>query len=94
MVGPFFKEGGRGSRKFRPEAEIFWIFSIEVAPYQLSTFVWGCFKLIKLKPMPFQVGTKLPLPFSLYLSHDVCSEAEDIEGEKGEEATLDIRVSG
>ena len=28
---PFF--GGRGSRKFRPEAEIFWIFSIEVAPY-------------------------------------------------------------
>ena len=32
-VGPFFEEGGEGSRKFRPEAEIFWIFSIEVAPY-------------------------------------------------------------
>ena len=62
--------------------------------YQLSTFVWGCFKLIKLKPIPFQVGTKLPLPFSLYLSHDVCSESEDIEGEKGEEATVDIQVSG
>ena len=31
-VGPFFEEGGRGSRKFRPEAEIFGIFSIEVAP--------------------------------------------------------------
>ena len=31
-VGPFF-EGGEGSRKFRPEAEIFGIFSIEVAPY-------------------------------------------------------------
>ena len=30
-VGPFFEEG-RGSRKFRPEAEIFGIFSIEVAP--------------------------------------------------------------
>ena len=30
-VGPFFEEGGRGSRKFRPEAEFFWIFSIEVA---------------------------------------------------------------
>ena len=25
-VGPFFEEGGRGSRKFRPEAEIFWDF--------------------------------------------------------------------
>ena len=31
-VWPFFEEGGRGSRKFRPEAEIFGIFSIEVAP--------------------------------------------------------------
>ena len=31
-VGPFFEEGGRGSRKFRPEAEILGIFSIEVAP--------------------------------------------------------------
>ena len=31
-VGPFFEEGGRGSIKFRPEAEIFRIFSIEVAP--------------------------------------------------------------
>ena len=31
-VGPFFEEGGRGSRKFQPEAEIFGIFSIEVAP--------------------------------------------------------------
>ena len=31
-VGPYFKEGGRGSRKFLPEAEIFGIFSIEVAP--------------------------------------------------------------
>ena len=31
-VGPFFQEGGRGSIKFRPEAEIFRIFSIEVAP--------------------------------------------------------------
>ena len=30
-VGPFFEEGGEGSRKFRPEAEIFGIFSIEVA---------------------------------------------------------------
>ena len=30
-VGPFFEEG-RGSRKFRPEAEILGIFSIEVAP--------------------------------------------------------------
>ena len=35
-VGPFFKEGGRGSRKFRPEAEILVIFSIEVAPYILD----------------------------------------------------------
>ena len=25
-VGPFFEEGGRGSRKFRPEAEILVIF--------------------------------------------------------------------
>ena len=25
-VGPFFKEGGRGSRKFRLEADIFWDF--------------------------------------------------------------------
>ena len=32
-VGPFFEEGGEGSRKFRPEAEILGIFSIEVAPY-------------------------------------------------------------
>ena len=32
LVGPFFEEGGRGSRKFRPEAEILGIFSIEVAP--------------------------------------------------------------
>ena len=31
-VGPFFEEGGRGSRKFWPEAETFGIFSIEVAP--------------------------------------------------------------
>ena len=31
-VGPFFEEGGRGSRKFRREAEILGIFSIEVAP--------------------------------------------------------------
>ena len=31
MVGPFFEEG-RGSRKFWPEAKIFGIFSIEVAP--------------------------------------------------------------
>ena len=30
-VGPFFEEG-RGSRKFRPEAEILGIFSFEVAP--------------------------------------------------------------
>ena len=29
---PFFEEGGRGSKKFRPKAEIFGIFSIEVAP--------------------------------------------------------------
>ena len=34
-VGPFFEEGGRGSRKFWPEAEIFGIFSIEVAPYEV-----------------------------------------------------------
>ena len=32
-VGPFFEEGGGGgSRKFRPEAEILGIFSIEAAP--------------------------------------------------------------
>ena len=31
-VGSFFEEEGRGSRKFQPEAEIFGIFSIEVAP--------------------------------------------------------------
>ena len=31
-VEPFFKEGRRGSIKFRPEAEIFGTFSIEVAP--------------------------------------------------------------
>ena len=31
-VGPFYEEGGRGSRKFRPEAEILGIFSMEVAP--------------------------------------------------------------
>ena len=37
-VGPFFKEGGRGSRKLRPEAEIFGIFSIEVAPYFFNVF--------------------------------------------------------
>ena len=34
-VGPFFEEGGEGSRKFQPEAEIFGIYSIEVAPYWL-----------------------------------------------------------
>ena len=32
-VGPFSKRGGRGSRKFWPEAEILGFFSIEVAPY-------------------------------------------------------------
>ena len=31
--GPFSKRGGRGLENFRPEAEIFGIFSIEVAPY-------------------------------------------------------------
>ena len=31
-VGPFFEEGGEGSIKFWPEAEILGIFSIEVAP--------------------------------------------------------------
>ena len=31
-VEPFFEEGGRGSRKVRPETELFGIFSIEVAP--------------------------------------------------------------
>ena len=36
-VGPFFEEG-RGSRKFRPEAEILGIFSIEVAPYRNGYF--------------------------------------------------------
>ena len=38
LVGTFFKEGGRGSRKFRPEAEILGIFSIEVAPYAIYVF--------------------------------------------------------
>ena len=33
LVRPFFKEGGRGFRKFWSEAEIFGIFSIEVASY-------------------------------------------------------------
>ena len=34
LVGPFFEEdGGEGSRKFRQEAEILGIFSIEVTPY-------------------------------------------------------------
>ena len=37
-VGPFFEEGGRGSRKFRPEAEIFGIFSIEVVTKGLRVF--------------------------------------------------------
>ena len=33
FVGPFSKRGGgRGSRKYQPEAEILVIFSIEVAP--------------------------------------------------------------
>ena len=36
LVGPFFKEGGRGSIKFRPEVEIFRIFSIKVTPKQLT----------------------------------------------------------
>ena len=42
-VGPFFEEGGRGSRKFRPEAEILGIFSIEVTPYmfECSSLVLG-----------------------------------------------------
>ena len=31
-VGHFLKEGGRGSGKFRPKAEILGIFSIEVFP--------------------------------------------------------------
>ena len=31
LVEPFFDEGGRGSRKFWQQPEIFWIFSIEVA---------------------------------------------------------------
>ena len=35
-VGPYFEEGGRGSRKFWPEAEILGIFSIEVAPKELK----------------------------------------------------------
>ena len=33
LVGPFFEEGGRGSRKFWPDVEILGIFSNEVAPY-------------------------------------------------------------
>ena len=32
LVEPFFEEGGGGQKKFRPEAEILGIFSIEVAP--------------------------------------------------------------
>ena len=31
-VGPFFKEGWRGTRKFWPKAESYGIFSIEVTP--------------------------------------------------------------
>ena len=38
-VGPFFEEGGRGSRKFWPEAEILGIFSIEVAPNFIIFYV-------------------------------------------------------
>ena len=34
-VGPFLEGGLRGSRKFRPDAEILGIFSIEVTPYQI-----------------------------------------------------------
>ena len=33
VSGAFFRGGGRGSRKFWPEAEILGIFSIEVAPW-------------------------------------------------------------
>ena len=36
LIGPFFEEGGRGSRKFWQEAEILGIFSIEVAPKLFS----------------------------------------------------------
>ena len=38
-VWPFFEEGGRGSRKFRPEAEIFGTFSIEVAPKNVESIL-------------------------------------------------------
>ena len=41
-VGPFSKRGGRGSRKFRPEAEIFVIFSIEVSPKLMESFLLYC----------------------------------------------------
>ena len=37
---PFLEEGKNGSRKFRHEAEIFGIFSIEVAP------ISNCYSLI------------------------------------------------
>ena len=45
-VEPFFEEGGRGSRKVRPETELFGIFSIEVAPYIICPeiiYVFFCF---------------------------------------------------
>ena len=46
-VGPFFKEGGRGSRKFRQEAEIFEIFSIEVAPKVFVNFSFALSTVIQ-----------------------------------------------
>ena len=39
-----FQRGGRGSRKFQPEAEILGIFSIEVAPYNELGNELGKFK--------------------------------------------------
>ena len=34
-VGPFFKEGGGGLENFGQKLNLFWIFSIEVAPYKV-----------------------------------------------------------
>ena len=48
-VEPFFEEGGRGSRKVRPETELFGIFSIEVAPKPLYKIREGFKKKIKQK---------------------------------------------
>ena len=65
-VGPSFKEGGRGSRKFWPEAEILGIFSIEVAPKLMKSFHLYCrYDIQMFLVMPSEFSLVLVLLLSL-----------------------------